>query len=215
MLGSIMSTFLGRRIYSRGMGNNLVNLVKKNYKELASFPDHIVAKAADAVLTLRDPTIDKFDNTFTCKVGGSSPPFPFATADDYYRWASSHYVLNDIRVPYLAINAVDDPVVEHVPLDAIKNGYVVVGLTTRGGHLGWFQSGPRLSLERWTTNPILEWFKLIGDDVLHAANQGNKIYKDGDGFLREENKPNLGCKEVKDGGLIDWTTGEPELLQGL
>ncbi|KAF8628399.1 hypothetical protein AX15_003923 [Amanita polypyramis BW_CC] len=212
---SIMSTFLGRRVYSRGMGNNLINLVKKNYKALASFPDHIVSKAAETVLTLKDPSIEKFDNTFTCKVGGSSPPFPFATADDYYRWASSHYVINDIRVPYLSINAADDPVVAHVPLDAIENGYVVMALTTGGGHLGWFQSGSGLSVERWTTNPVLEWFKLIGNDVLHAENQASYVFKDGDGFLREEDRPNLGCKEVKDGGLIDWTAGEPGLLQGL
>jgi hypothetical protein len=62
-----------------------------------------------------------------------------------------------------------------------------------------------------------EWLKLMGDDVVHGPTGASNIFQDDDGFLREESRPNLGCKEVRDGGLIDWTTGTGEegLLQGL
>ena len=196
------------------MGSNLARVMKRNYKAFTSDPNHMVTKAAEVAMTLKNPTIDKFDQTFTCIAGGP-PPFPFETAVDYYRWASSHKVINDIMVPYLAIHAGDDPVVQDVPVGPVENGYVVMELTTGGGHLGWFQSGDRFSIERWTTRPLLEWFKLMGDDVVHGPIGVSNIFQDDDGFLREESRPNLGCKEVRDGGLIDWTTGEEGILQGL
>lgn len=196
------------------MGSNLARLVKRNYKELTTVPNHVVTSAAEASMKLKNPTLNDFDNTFTCKAGGSTPPFPFETADDYYRWASSHNVVNDIRVPYLAINADDDPIVQDVPLD-VENGYVVMELTVGGGHLGWFQSGHILPIERWTTRPVLEWFKLTGDDVVHGANEASNIYQDNNGFFREGSRPNLGCKELQDGGVLDWTTGGVGILQGL
>jgi uncharacterized protein len=202
-------------VYSRGMGANLARLVKRNYRELTIDPDHIVTKAAKAAVALKNPTLQEFDNTFTCKGGGSTPPFPFETADDYYRWASSHNVVNDIRVPYLAINADDDPIVQDIPLGAVENGYVVMELTAGGGHLGWFQSGHWLPIERWTTRPVLEWFKLTGDDMVHGATEESNVFQDNDGFLREGSRPNLGCKELQDGGVLDWTTGEVGILQGL
>src|ERR1700760_4310996 len=105
MSGSIKRSFAGRNIYSRAMGNNLANLIRKNYKMLTVDPDHTVAKATEDVVKCRSLTLDGFDQIYTCRAGSSSPPFPFATADDYYRWASSHNAINDIRIPYLAISA--------------------------------------------------------------------------------------------------------------
>jgi len=212
---SIKRSLSGRHIYSRAMGNNLANLVRKNYKMLTVDPDHTVAKAAEDVMKYRSLTLDGFDQTYTCRAGSSLPPFPFATADDYYRWASSHDAINDIRIPYLAISADDDPIAQHVPIDNIQSNYIAIGITRGGGHLGWFQSRSGLSLERWTTKPILEWFKLMGDDVLHEPTGASAIIEDRDGFLREEGRPHLGIRMVEDGGLIDWTTGEAGILQGL
>ena len=178
-------------------------------------PDHTVAKAAEDVVKYKSLTLDGFDQIYTCRAGSTSPPFPFATANDYYRWASSNNAINDIRIPYLAISADDDPIAQHVPTDNIRSSYIVIGITRGGGHLGWFQSHSGLSLERWTTKPILEWFKLMGDEVLHDPTGASTVKEDDDGFLREEGRPHLGIREVGGGGLIDWTTGEAGMLQGL
>ncbi|KAF8868237.1 hypothetical protein CPB84DRAFT_1628983, partial [Gymnopilus junonius] len=70
--------------------------------------------------------------------------------DDYYFWASSDKRIQDIGIPFLSINSDDDPVVTSVPLDSKGNGSIVMVLTKKGGHLGWFTSGS----ERWTTQPI-------------------------------------------------------------
>ncbi|PFH54375.1 hypothetical protein AMATHDRAFT_135563 [Amanita thiersii Skay4041] len=210
----ILSTYFGRHIYSKGMGTNLLNLVKKHCDGLTSDPDHIVAKTVPAALALNNPTLDQFDSTFTRIAGGSSPPYPFATAHDYYAASSSHDVINDIRVPYLSINAADDPVVPYVPMEELENDYLVMELTAGGGHLGWFQSQSGLSVDRWTTKPVLEWLRLSGEDMVHIQ-VGPRVYTDSEGFLREEGRPHIGCKLFKDGGLIDWTTSQEGILQGL
>ncbi|KAG5654537.1 hypothetical protein H0H81_001178 [Sphagnurus paluster] len=199
-----------------GMGGNLQNLLRRHAKSLESNPEHKVAKAMHDTLALRNPTLEKFDATFTRVAGGSAPTFPFATADDYYEWGSSHFVVEDIRVPFLAINAKDDPVVRHVPMDGGGNGLVIMELTPFGGHLGWFQAGDGF-VDRWTTKPVLEWLKLTGEVLSHDTNRLNwrRLYVDTDGYIREDGTPNIGCKEVEGGGIIDGNGGEEGMLQGL
>ena len=196
------------------MGGNLLRLVRRHAKSLTADSEHMVAKAASLALALKNPTLEKFDDTLTRVAGGAAPIFPFATAHDYYHWASSHYVVKDIRVPFLAINAADDPVVRHVPMDGGDNGLVVMELTTGGGHLGWFQVGPELG-DRWTTRPVLEWFKLVGEDVVQQTpSRGAPLYVDKDGYLTEEGRPVLGCKEIDSSDVIDADVGGVEMLQG-
>ncbi|TFK42604.1 Alpha/Beta hydrolase protein [Crucibulum laeve] len=211
----LLTSFLGKHIYSKGMGGNLLNLLRKHLKPLIADPDHHVAKAAQMALSLKNPTLEAFDNTFTRIAGGPAPHFPFANSDDYYRWGSSHNVVKDIAVPYLAINADDDPVVRHVPMDGAGNGLVVMELTRGGGHLGWFQAGLGF-VDRWTTKPVLEWLKLVGEELVHDPNpKGRPLFVDTDGYLKEEGKPHLGCRVIDGGGIIDGSGGEEGMLQGL
>lgn len=210
----LLSTLVGTHIYSRGMGSNLVKLVRRHAKSLTADSEHRVAKAASLTLALKNPTLEMFDDTFTRVAGGSAPIFPLETAHEYYRWASSHCVLQDIRVPFLAINAADDPVVRHVPMDGGDNSLVVIKLTTGGGHLGWYQTDAEFG-DRWTTQPVLEWFKLVGEDLLHeTTSRGPPLYVDDDGYLREEGRPLLGCKEVDCDDMSDGEGGEVGMFQG-
>jgi hypothetical protein len=174
----------------------------------------MVAKAVPPALALDNPTLEKFDHTFTRIAGGAPPAFPFASAADYYKWGSSHHAVKDVTVPYLAINAADDPVVRSAPVDAGSNGLVVMGITAGGGHLGWFQAGPGY-VDRWTTKPVLEWLKLVGDDLVHRPRNAAPLYFDDQEFLRERGRPLLGCKEVSGGRVIDGSRGEVGTLQGL
>ncbi|KAJ3517143.1 hypothetical protein NLJ89_g687 [Agrocybe chaxingu] len=211
----LINSFTGKHIYSKGMGGNLLRLLKRHLKPLMADPDHIVAKAAENAIKLKNPTLEKFDDTFTRIAGGPSPHFPFRDSNEYYYWGSSHKVVGDIRVPFLAINAADDPVVRHVPMDGGGNGLVVMELTKGGGHLGWFQAGPGY-VDRWTTKPVLEWLKLVGDDMVHEPRtKCLPLYVDEDGFLKEKGREKLGCKVVESGGMIDGNGGEDGMIQGL
>jgi len=189
--------------------------MKRHLNALIADPNHHVAKAANEALKLKNPTLEKFDDTFTRIAGGPSPHFPFEDADAYYVWGSSHKVVGQIKVPFLAINSADDPVVRHVPMDGAGNGLVAMELTKGGGHLGWFQAGPGY-VDRWTTKPVLEWLKLVGKDLVHDPKpKGLPLFVDEDGFLRERGREVYGCKVIEGGGLIDGNGGEDGMLQGL
>ncbi|KAF8959065.1 hypothetical protein BDZ97DRAFT_1423647 [Flammula alnicola] len=193
----LLNSFSGKHIYSKGLGGNLLNLMKRHLPALMQDPDHDVAKAARAALKLKNPTLEKFDDTFTRIAGGPAPYFPFRDADGYYVWASSHKIVGQITVPFLSINSADDPVVRHVPMDGGGNGLVVMGLTTGGGHLGWFQAGPGY-VDRWTTKPVMEWLKLVGQDLVHDPTpKGPPLFTDEDGFLREKGRERLGIKVLE------------------
>ncbi|KAJ7582736.1 Alpha/Beta hydrolase protein [Mycena floridula] len=212
----LLNSFLGRHVYSKGMGGNLLALVKRNIVPLTADPEHRTAKAVPFAMSLKNPTLRDFDHAFTRWAGGAPPIFPFESAEKYYEWASSHYVVKDITVPFLAINAADDPVVRYAPMDGAGNGLVVMVRTAGGGHLGWFQDdGTRLG--RWTTKPVLEWLQLVGRDLVQDDNstKPRPLYVDEEGFLTEVGREQLGCKVIDGGGLIDGNGGEAGTLQGL
>ncbi|KAF9532958.1 Alpha/Beta hydrolase protein [Crepidotus variabilis] len=212
----LLASFTGRHVYSKAMGGNLLRLLKRHVKSILQHPNEEVTAACHQALKLKNPTLDKFDDTFTRVAGGPGPHFPFRNSDDYYIWGSSHKIVDQITVPYLGINAADDPVVRFVPMEGGGNGLVAMELTRGGGHLGWFQYGKDGSVDRWTTEPVLEWLKLMGTDVVHDPKpRGSEIYVDEEGFLRERAHPRLGCKVKEGGGLIDGNGGEEGMIQGL
>jgi uncharacterized protein len=201
------------RVYARGMGGNLLNLVKRHAAEFVKWPDHRVAQALPIALALKSPTLGKWDDTFTKLAGGSSPPFPFPTGNAYYAWASSHTVLGDIRIPFLAINSADDPIVQVYPTDT-DNGWVTLALTPGGGHLGWFEAGEDGKVMRWVRKPVLEWLRATGEDLVNDLKRGHAL-SEKDGFLMQEGRDDVGCKVVSVGDLEIGVQGEGGLIQGL
>lgn len=193
-------------MYAKALGRNLLKLLKRHSQIVLREPRF--AEACVRTLKLKRPTIDEFHNVFTRIVGRPAPYFPFETTQQYYQWGSSHEVVGDVKVPFLAINAYDDPVVRHVPIHGGGNGLVVMALTSGGGHLGWFQSGPDSRFERWTTQPVLEWLKLVGEELIDDPEIKQKnLYFDDDGFLREDGRQSIGCKPIEGGGVINGNNG--------
>lgn len=192
---------------------NLQELLKRHIDRLRETPE--TAQALYSTLALKYPTLREFDDTFTRNVGDTSAPFPFPTVGEYYLWGSSDYVVKDIKVPFLSINSRDDPVVIHSPMNGDGNPYVIMGLTKHGGHLGWFQGGKKKT-ERWITKPVIEWLQLMGEEVVHGKLKVAAVRQDESGYLKEEGKDHLGCKELEgDEKLIDGNVGDQGLLQGL
>ncbi|KAI8998729.1 AB-hydrolase YheT [Trametes punicea] len=204
-----------RTVYSRAMAQNLKKVVTRHLKALSKFPDSLAWQAAKAVLTRKSLLLIDFDDTVTRVCGGSSPPFPFPSARDYYRAGSSHQVLKDIRVPFLALSSEDDPIAGPLPVGVADNGWVVLGLTKGGGHLGWFEAGRRFGeLRRWIRKPVLEWIRAVGEDLVPEGERGRSMHEV-DGFLKEAGRDDIGCKEVGDGGHVVGVEGEGGLLAGL
>jgi hypothetical protein len=118
-------------------------------------------------------------------------------------------------VPFLAVNAADDPIVQEVPVGAGGNSWVTMVITPKGGYLGWFEpSLPSGDVPRWITKPVLEWLKLVGEDIVHTSNKRPDLCEEG-GFLKEVGRSHLGVKVTEGGGLVVGVEGESGLLQGL
>ena len=91
--------------------------------------------------------LHEFDREIQC------PTWGYPTEGAYYRDASSADSVLAVRTPLFCIHAKDDPIAveEAVPYQEIKqNPYVVLCMTSGGGHLFWFELGGG----RWHAKPV-------------------------------------------------------------
>ena len=215
------SNWFNREVYSKAMGRNLQSVLRRHGEALAKFEDHPIAAVLDETLGMSSLYMFEFDNAITKLVGGSAPHFPFKTHRDYYAWARSDNVIQNIRIPFLGLQSSDDPIIPHSPPDCAGNGWVVLGWTRRGGHLGWFEYDSDGQLRRWIRKPVLEWFQAIIDltdldDDGSIRGRVTKPFGVVDGFLREEGREQFGVREIpgRDGEVVG-AEGEGGLLAGL
>jgi hypothetical protein len=71
-----------------------------------------------------------------------------------------------IRVPLLCLNARDDPLLpaDYLPIDEAKaSKHVVMVVTERGGHLGWFEDArdEHGEFEPWYTSALVQYFRVM------------------------------------------------------
>lgn len=200
------------------MASNLKAVLQRHIGVFEAHPTAEVSKAIPRIFELSQATLYQFDDTITRLAGGSSPPFPFPSANDYYVWGSSHHVLGDVRVPFLALNAEDDPIVTVLPVHVAPNElspWIVFGTTRGGGHLGWFEEGSQPTQpRRWFHRPVLEWLKAMGEDVVLPKSAARPL-REKDGWILEEGRDDIGCQQAEGGGRVVGVDGEEGLLAGL
>lgn len=188
--------FFRRHIYAQSLGKNVVQLLKTHASSFAKFPHSPTTKALASAFMLKSPTMDDFDDVFTRIIGGDPPIFPMATTVEYYKWASSHKILNKVAVPYLSINAADDPIVQEIPTDCGENGWVAMVVTEHGGHLGWFgRENVFGGVDRWVSKPAIEFLHATASNLVHVP-RGRTLYVQ-DGFIKEDGRMHLGCQAVE------------------
>jgi predicted alpha/beta-fold hydrolase len=199
------ATWFNRAAYAKSLGTNLKKLVARHADAIRQFPDSAFAQALPTLFADPDArlTMRQFDQIVSIRCAGSSPPFPFPDEWAYYAHASSHDKLDSVRVPFLAVNADDDPIASWVPRDYDRNEWVTIVVTRGGGHLGWFQSGG--AANRWARRPALEWFKATAEDVSLGPRSVRPV-ESIDGWLVEAGREDLGCQEIGDGGTIQAQT---------
>jgi len=129
-------TLFGRLIYSPFMAFNLMKIFWRNASAIASVAEIDMRKAKQIKY------IHEFDRYIQC------PSWKFRTETEYYRQSSSSNSVLDVAVPFLAINANDDPITgsEGIPRqEFLQSKYAVLCTTSQGGHLGWVQNNGK----RW------------------------------------------------------------------
>jgi predicted alpha/beta-fold hydrolase len=183
------------------MGSNVLRLYTSHIDTLQTFEGSHQHKLIPQVLALKSPKLIEVDDVVVSQSGGGPPHWPFKDAMAYYEYASSHKSLPGIKVPYLAINAEDDPIVRVIPRPdepgVPASGWVAVAVTKYGGHLGWFEDGDlRFEVRRWIKEPVLQWIKVLVDEFIRDPGQGGRETEIVDGFTREIGRNNIGFKEV-------------------
>jgi predicted alpha/beta-fold hydrolase len=115
------------RLYTRMF---LQTLKPKCEAKLKQFPGLFNAEAMRASRDLH-----AFDNAVTAPLHG------YRDADDYWDRASAKHVLNDITVPTLVLNALNDPFLPGVHLPRKASRHVVLDYPEHGGHVGFAVGG--------------------------------------------------------------------------
>ncbi|EJT96636.1 AB-hydrolase YheT [Dacryopinax primogenitus] len=201
-----------RNTYSKAMGTNLRLFIKSHLPEILAHPrGQNVKHHIDDLFRFHSPSIRTVDSHVTKHLGGHTPPFPFATVDAYYRWASCHTWLPSIRVPFLAVNADDDPIVNRrmLPLQEIQGSdWCVLGVTRGGGHLGWF-TGNQHPPTRWIHTPILQFAHAAIRDYVPPAGRSTPGWERKDGWVYQVDEAG-GRGEVEIGYKEE--DGEEELV---
>ncbi|KAJ1647932.1 hypothetical protein LPJ64_000744 [Coemansia asiatica] len=142
-------TFRNKYIYGPAMLEGLMRLYRRHRKMMETGPVVLNSKAIEKIASIR-----QFDELITSQV------FGYKDAADYYEKNSSAQFMPDIRIPFLAITALDDPVCPErfIPRDTFStNPHLVLALTRYGGHLGYHEK-PGVC---WFPRPIAEFCKAI------------------------------------------------------
>lgn len=123
--GHAIGQGFNRLVYTRMF---LASMVPKALKKLEQFPGLFDRNALLSARNLYD-----FDNVFTAPLHG------FRNTDDYWARASAKPVLPDIRLPALALNALNDPFVpaRSLPSEPQVSPSVALWHTPQGGHVGF------------------------------------------------------------------------------
>ncbi|TGJ86513.1 hypothetical protein E0Z10_g2223 [Xylaria hypoxylon] len=153
----LKSTWIGHEIYLKTLGTSLRTLVINNKEEIEKYCDDVSLSDLYKVRYLYE-----FDRAYQC------PTWGYPTEDAYYRDASSVDALLSVRIPLLAINAVDDPIAVNMGLpynEATKNPYAVLCTTSLGGHLGWFET----SGGRWHGKPVYNFLNHMAFEIDHSS----------------------------------------------
>lgn len=125
--GQAIGKGLNRQIYTR------MFLRSMKPKALAKWAQHPGLFDRKRLMAAKD--LYEFDNVFTAPLHG------FKNTDDYWSRASAKPLMHNIRIPALALNALNDPFVpaDSLPRPADVSKSVTLWQPAQGGHVGFAQ----------------------------------------------------------------------------
>ncbi|PIA18238.1 AB-hydrolase YheT [Coemansia reversa NRRL 1564] len=142
--------FFNDRLFQPNLMAAIKRVVSRNREIIQqSNPDFDI----DAILKVGK--LCDFDNLVTSRVYGHEDCW------SYYKAASSTDFVDKITRPFLAINALDDPVTpfEGVPVDKFRsNPNTALVIVKHGGHIGFFTG---VSPRAWFLSPVTEFLDAV------------------------------------------------------
>ncbi|KAF1936781.1 AB-hydrolase YheT [Clathrospora elynae] len=155
---ALQSTYLGREVYSRTMGTNLMRLFTQHRDQI------VKNKGLDEDKVRASVYLHEFDRHVQC------PTWGYPTEGAYYRDSESVDALLAVRIPFLGINAEDDPISSRAGIpyqEFLCNPHALLCTTNWGGHLGSFQLGGG----RWFATATSSFLAKMHAEVDFAASE--------------------------------------------
>ncbi|CDO78054.1 Carbohydrate-Binding Module Family 1 protein [Trametes cinnabarina] len=189
-----MSTILGRYLYRYVLGGALRRLLQLHRRVFVDAPKlPIPRKRLGDLLHRRKITLSQWNALFTVPMDG------FTDVQDYYRKISSSNVVQRIKVPCLAINSWDDPIVgaKSLPIHQVKQRcpWVILAVTRAGGHLGWYERDANGRIARWYVRPVLQFLAALVEYGMERRQKPRGV-DDGTEFVRDPERPDVGFREL-------------------
>ncbi|KAJ3262715.1 hypothetical protein HDU77_000231 [Chytriomyces hyalinus] len=156
-LAFLHSTWIGKELYSKVMTQSLIQIYKKHQNRFEKSPNHPTHTGPiQTSKILNAKYLPDFDELATRRV------FGFRSVSEYYRMGSSAQYIPDVAIPTLLLSDLDDPIAvrEAIPVaDVLQNPNIILAVTQRGGHLGWFEG--IFAPKRWFPTPVIEYVNAV------------------------------------------------------
>ncbi|XP_015773343.1 PREDICTED: abhydrolase domain-containing protein 2-like isoform X2 [Acropora digitifera] len=130
-----------RRLYNWGMTQNMKKIIDRHVRVLFEGPNFTSHRHKASIHHVRSSSsLAELDDVYTKKMAG------FHHLDDFYARSSCCNYINQVQIPVLLLNALDDPLVPEelyvTPHNHVKSNESAIFVITRhGGHLGFFEGG--------------------------------------------------------------------------
>lgn len=129
--------WVARHVYNYALVRYVMEYVRRHRKVFALQSAHLFD--IDELLSddnIHVDTLHKYDLEITCKLWG------FKDCNEYYEFSSCKHKLEHINIPFLNIQAEDDPILSASAIpyaDFMINPNIALVSTRVGGHLGWIE----------------------------------------------------------------------------
>ncbi|XP_068714119.1 monoacylglycerol lipase ABHD2-like [Montipora foliosa] len=130
-----------RRFYNWGLTRTMKNIIDRHVRVLFQGPNFTSHQSKSSIHHVRSSScLAELDDVFSKKMAG------FHHLDEFYVVSSCCNYINQIKIPVLLLNALDDPLVPEelfvTPHNHVKcNESAIFVITHHGGHLGFFEGG--------------------------------------------------------------------------
>ncbi|XP_046334830.2 monoacylglycerol lipase ABHD2-like [Haliotis rufescens] len=128
------------RLYNNTIAKNVKTLLRRHRDVLFSSEAERRYGKTDVDQVFNSASLFDLAKTFSCRRAGFEDP------DEYYTWGSSATYLDNITIPMLFLNTLDDPVVSP-SVHGIARKFAethdncLFVVTRHGGHLGFYEGG--------------------------------------------------------------------------
>lgn len=136
-------------------------LLLRGLKHIVRQHSHVISSRLDMKSVARAQSFRDFDEQVYCKMYG------YKDAPEYWRHNNPMRNINNVSVPFMCINSLDDPIClkELVPFDFFKRkDHCLLVATDKGGHCAFME---RLYHGSWADRASLQFLEAVLDFETH------------------------------------------------